>query len=117
MRNFRTFTIVNLFAAALLSGVVLTGCSRNDDSSQCCLQPTFFFHHTSGGTSGDSGDDNGGSTAIMAAEDGEFSIMPVEEPIIIDDQGTGEGDPGNTFQQEWEEHFGDSQNGEQFIAY
>lgn len=113
MRNSGIFTIVNLFAAALLSGAVLTGCSHNDDSSECCFNST-FFHDTTIGTNG--GNENLASTAMLAAEDGEFTILPVEEPIVID-EGPGDGDPGNTFKEEWEEHFGDSQTSEEFILY
>lgn len=103
-RKFNIFTM-SAVAITLLSGIALTGCSNSDDDTTRCCGSSFWQNgFTNGGNNGDGGNTGDDIAGMMAAEDGEFSILPVEEPIVIDDQGTGDG--GNTFQEIWDEHTG-----------
>jgi len=93
-------------ALTLFSGMALTGCSSSDDdANKCCRQ---IGRHDSG--TNDAGTTDNSSAGIMAAEEGEFSIMPVEDPIVIDDQNTGGLEDGsNSLKELWLQHLDEDQ--------
>jgi hypothetical protein len=83
--NFRSITIV---VFALLAGIALNGCSdnNNDDVNRCL--PFFGFRHHPLAPLNSTNNVGFGAASIHAAEDGEFTILPVEDPEIIEDAET-----------------------------